>query len=120
MARILFIDDDIYTLETYEKMVHFMGHEALLADTGDKALEFAKKRSIDLILLDRQLTDMTGFEILKMLRENQSVLEIPIIMVSASHNVFAERAKEEGAQDFLSKPLLMADLQELIDTYTSK
>jgi len=120
MARILFIDDDILTLETYEKMVSFLGHEAVLAETGKKAIKLASRETIDLIILDRQLTDMNGFEILKELRSRQSALEIPIVMVSASHNIFAERAKAEGAQDFKSKPLLTDDIQELIVIYTSE
>jgi CheY-like chemotaxis protein len=119
MATILFIDDDIMTLETYEKMVTFLGHTALLADTSDNALEILSRKAADLIFLDRQLSDMDGFEILKKIRANSPSMDIPVIMVSASHNVFAERAKAEGAQDFLSKPLLTADLQELIDQYTT-
>lgn len=120
MARILFIDDDFFTLETYEKMVSFLGHEALLADSGTMALDLASRETVDLILLDRQLTDMNGFEILKQLRALQSTQEIPIIMVSASHNIFAERAKAEGAQEFKSKPLLTNDIQKLIRKYTSQ
>lgn len=117
MARILFIDDDIFTLETYDKIVSFLGHEALLASDGNKALEIATQSSIDFIVLDRQLTDMTGFDVLKQLREVETALEIPVIMVSASHNIFAERAKAEGAQEFLSKPLLTEDIQDLIKKY---
>ena len=119
MATILFIDDDILTLETYEKMVDFLGHTALLADTCDKALEILSREAVDLMLLDRQLSDMDGFEVLKKIRVNPPFMDIPIVMVSASHNVFAERAKAEGAKDFLSKPLLTPDLQELIDQYTT-
>lgn len=120
MARILFIDDDIFTLETYEKMVSFLGYEAILANSGEKALQLASQETIDLILLDRQLTDMNGFEILKQLRAREATLEIPITLVTASHNVFAERAIAEGAQDFQSKPLLTSDIQALIDKYTSQ
>ena len=120
LATILFIEDDILTLETYEKMVTFLGHEALLADTNEKAQEILDDGPVDLIVLDRQLTEMSGFDVLKILRAHRVSTRIPIIMVSASHDVFAERAKAEGAQDFLSKPLLTGDLQDLIDTYTAK
>jgi len=120
MTTILFIEDDILTLETYEKMVTFLGHEALLADTGEKALEILDQGPVDLIILDRQLSEMSGFDALKLLRAHRAGVDVPIIMVSASHDVFADRAKAEGAQDFLSKPLLTGDLQDLIDTYTAK
>ncbi len=119
MARILFIDDDIFTLETYERIVSYFGHEAVLADSGTKAVKLVRESSVDLILLDRQLPDMDGFQILKQIRALGMPLEIPIVMVSASHKVFADRAVAEGAQEFLSKPLLTDDLLELIEKYTS-
>lgn len=119
MARILFIDDDIMTLETYEKIASFYEHEAVLADSGAEAIEKVRKTSIDLIILDRQLQDMDGFQILKQIRALDVPLEIPVVMVSASHNVFEERALAEGAQEFLSKPLLTEDLVNLVEKYTS-
>jgi len=119
MARILFVDDDIFTLETYEKIVSYFGHEALLADSGAKAVELAGESSVDLIILDRQLQDMDGFKILKQIRTLDVPLVIPVVMVSASHKVFADRAVAEGAQEYLSKPLLTDDLLQLIEKYTS-
>ena len=119
MARILFVDDDIFTLETYEKIVSYFGHEAVLADSGCRAIELVREVSLDLILLDRQLPDMDGFQILRAIRALNVPLEIPIVMVSASHNVFADRAMAEGAQEYLSKPLLTDDLLALIEKYTS-
>jgi len=119
MARILFIDDDVLTLETYERITSYFGHDAILADSGAKAIELARTSSVDLILLDRQLQDMDGFQILKCIRALDLPLDIPIVMVSASHKGFADRAVAEGAQEFLSKPLLTDDLLILIEKYTS-
>ncbi len=119
MARILFIDDDILTLETYERIASFYDHDAVLADSGAKAIEKARKTSVDLIILDRQLQDMDGFQILKEIRALGVPLEIPVVMVSASHKGFADRAIAEGAQEFMSKPLLTEDLVNLVEKYTS-
>ncbi len=119
MSRILFIDDDFFTLETYQKIVSFLGHEAIVAETGADALELAQKGGFDLIVLDRQLPDMDGFQILQQLRSTEKALLIPVVMVSASHSVFAKRAIAEGAQEFICKPLLTDDLKNLIDRYSS-
>ncbi len=119
MARILFIDDDILTLETYQRIASYFNHEAILADTGIEAVDLARRSSIDLIILDRQLQDMDGFQILKEIRALDGPLEIPVVMVSASHKGFAGRAMAEGAQEFLSKPLLTDDLLTLIEKYTT-
>lgn len=120
MARILFIDDDIFTLETYEKIVSFYGHEALLADIGSRALELACQEKPDLILMDQQLPDIDGFALLKKFRADEAIAQIPVVMVTASHDAFSDRAIAEGAQDFVSKPFLTDDLLGLIEKYTSE
>ncbi len=118
MARILFIDDDVITLETYERIVSLLGHEAILAATGTEAIRVARECSVDLILLDRQLLDMDGFQILSQIRALDVPLEIPIVMVSASHSILSDRAIANGAQEYICKPLLTDDLENLIEKYT--
>lgn len=119
MARILFVDDDQLTLETYEKIVTYFGHQAILADCGRIAISAAQQNSVDLIIVDHNLPDMDGFELLQHLRANETALEIPMVMVSASPDVFTKRALAAGAQAYLSKPLLTNDLLDIIKEYTS-
>ena len=68
MARILFIDDDIFTLETYKKIVSYYGHEAVLAESGETAISLICECEVDLVILDHQLQDMDGFQILAQIR----------------------------------------------------
>ena len=117
MAKVLFIDDDFFTLETYEKILSLYGHEALLAETGEKGLKLAREASPEIIFLDRQMPDMDGFAILKQLRADDVTADIPVIMVTASRDEFAKRAKREGAQGFAAKPLRAKQLVDLIDDY---
>ncbi|MEA3350165.1 MAG: response regulator [Chloroflexota bacterium] len=119
MARVLFIDDDFFTLETYEKILSLYGHEALLSDSGREALKLARENSPDLIILDRQMPDTDGFTLLKKLRLDVATATTPIIMLTASHDTFSERAKAEGAQDFFSKPIRAKELIAIIEKYTS-
>ena len=119
MACVLFVDDDQLTLETYEKIVSYFGHQAIVADCGMGAIELARNNSVDLIIVDHNLPDMNGFELLEHLRSNETALEIPMVMVSASHDVFAQRALAAGAQAYHAKPLLTKDLLDIIEEYTS-
>jgi CheY-like chemotaxis protein len=119
MAKVLFIDDDFFTLETYEKILSLYGHEALLAETGEKGLKLAQEASPEIIFLDRQMPDMDGFAILKQLRADVATADIPVIMVTASRDEFAQRAKREGAQGFAAKPLRAKQLVDLIDDYAA-
>jgi len=119
MARILFVDDDIFTLETYQKMVALFGHEAVLAESGVCALQVLGDTGVDLIILDRRLPDMDGFALLKRLKEMEDIRAVPVVMVSASHDSFSQRAVAEGAQEYICKPLLTQDIKALIDRYTA-
>ncbi|MBC8330680.1 MAG: response regulator [Anaerolineae bacterium] len=119
MARILFVDDDQLTLETYEKIVSYFGHQAILVDCGGAALSLVHRDSVDLIIVDHNLPDMNGFELLEHLRANETALEIPMVMVSAAHDIFANRALAAGAKAYYSKPLLTKDLLDIIEEFTT-
>ena len=119
MAKVLFIDDDFFTLETYDKILSLYGHEAVLAETGEKGLKLAQDAAPEIIFLDRQMPDMDGFAILKQLRTDQLTADIPVIMLTASRDEFAKRAKQEGAQGFAAKPLRAKQLVDLIEQYAT-
>jgi CheY-like chemotaxis protein len=119
MARILFIDDDPLTLETYSTIISYFGHEVLLADNAERAIQMANDDSPDILVLDMNMPDMHGFDLLRKLRKNPRTMNLPAIMVSASPDAFADGAIAAGAQEFRSKPVRPDDLLELIEQYTS-
>jgi CheY-like chemotaxis protein len=119
MALILFVDDDPLTLETYSTIIGYYGHDILLASTAEQAIQVAADGQPDIMVLDMNLPDMHGFDLLRKLRRNPKTAKIPAVMVSASPELFSERALEAGAQEFRSKPILPDDLLELIERYAS-
>jgi CheY-like chemotaxis protein len=119
MARILFVDDDPLTLETYSHIIGFYGHDVLIESTAEQALKTASEEMPDLLVLDMNLPDLHGFDLLRRLRKNTKTAEIPAVMVSASPNALAKSAVEAGAQEFRSKPVLPDELLAIIDKYTS-
>ena len=58
MARILFVDDDPLTLETYSHIIGFFGHKVLLASTAEQAILTAMEEKPDLLVLDMNLPDL--------------------------------------------------------------
>ncbi len=91
--------------------------EFLTAFTGEEALELAKEQQPSLILLDLTMPGMSGFEVLKALKENTDTMEIPVIIVSGStdsrHKV---RAFELGAMDYVCKPFDVPELRARIQS----
>jgi CheY-like chemotaxis protein len=115
MPRLLFVDDDFLTLETYDKIFTLSGYEVLLADSGTKALAMAGENHIDLIILDMRLPHMDGFEMLEFLKANPSTREIPVVMTSANPKNYAEEAYASGAQFYLSKPIYPEQIKQILD-----
>lgn len=120
MARILFVDDDPLTLETYSTIIGYFGHDVLLAGNGEQAMQVATQEIPDMLVLDMNMPDMHGFDLLRKLRKNPKTSHLPAVMVSASPDAFAESAIAAGAQEFRSKPVRPDDLLALIDQYTAQ
>lgn len=90
----------------------------LSADTGDRGLDLARSETPDLILLDLNLPDMSGEEVLRRLREHDDTRSIPVVLLSAGTSESkAARLKTAGASEYLTKPLDVPRFLELLDGY---
>jgi DNA-binding response OmpR family regulator len=120
MARILFIDDDWTTLHLYERACTILGHQPILAESGQQALATAVDQLPDLILLDRVLSDTDGFQVLQQLKQKKELANTPIIILSAGVSQQDKQdALNAGAQSYLVKPLNLVILKDLIYQYCS-
>lgn len=106
MATLLIVEDDKAINELMVKCLSVNGHSCLAAYQSSEAVCIAKKSSIDLILLDINLPDMSGFQVMEQLKE------IPVIFVTARNEIRDKvRGLDGGAQDYIVKPF---HVQELI------
>jgi len=121
MARILFVDDDPFTLETLTKAVEVLGHQALLASTGKEGIAIAGEQLPDLIFTDMRLPDMDGLQLISAIKGSAITAHIPILMPSASPVLDAvELAKAAGAEAYLNKPIRLQALLEIIESHSPK
>jgi CheY-like chemotaxis protein len=120
MARILFVDDDPNMLETLDRSAQLFGHQALTADCGEEALKLASTGAPDLIMTDMMLPDMDGEALLNHLRQDNTTASIPVVILSASPEVdLAQLSERAGADSYLSKPVRLETLQQVIERYTT-
>ena len=105
MKRILVVDDNLSILKQIS--AHLSGeYEVSLAKSGMLALEICVKEQPDLILLDIEMPDMDGFDVITRLKQNPFLDRIPVIFLTASHSSeFEIKALESGARDFIIKPV---------------
>ena len=102
MSRLLLVDDDVELCELVTEYLGGEGFELDVAYDGRGGLERARSSSFDLVILDVMLPGLTGFEVLRRLRETSSV---PVLMLTArGEEVDRIVGLEMGADDYLPKP----------------
>ncbi|HEY9044826.1 MAG TPA: PAS domain S-box protein [Ohtaekwangia sp.] len=116
-ATILLVDDRPENILVMEELLAKEGRTFLKANDGDEALRIALRNEIDLIILDVQMPGMDGFEVAGVLKSRRQTKDIPIIFASAvkKDNVFVIKGLEEGAIDYLYKPLDPAITRAKVD-----
>ncbi|QYA26418.1 response regulator [Gramella sp. MT6] len=114
MAKILIVDDDQTIGLMLKDILEFSGHNVTVSQQPKKTKENIKDNDIELILLDKLISGVDGTDVCKKLKQDEEVAHIPVLMMSALHNV-DEICKSAGAVDFLAKPFDMETLIEKID-----
>ncbi|MEK7773746.1 MAG: response regulator [Deltaproteobacteria bacterium] len=103
--KILVVDDETDILNLLDYNLKKAGFNVLLAKDGPEAIECARSRRPDLIVLDIMLPDMDGIEVLKRLKANESTRGIPVIMLTAKgEEVDKIIGFELGVEDYITKP----------------
>jgi DNA-binding response OmpR family regulator len=98
--RVLVVDDQPRIIRFIEIYLRLKGFDVISATCGLEALELARSKAPDIMLLDIVMPDMDGFEVMRNLRHFS---RIPVIAISASPGSYSD-AKEMGCNDFISKP----------------
>ena len=117
-SKLLYMEDNPANLRLVQKIItKYSNLELLDAHLGNLGLEIARTHRPDLILLDINLPDMDGFEILKQLQDNPVTCDIPVLAISAnamSRDI--KRGLEAGFVDYLTKPLDIPKFLAVIDS----
>jgi serine/threonine protein kinase len=106
VCRILVVDDNQMNRDMLSRRLARRGYEVDVAEGGRAALEKLESGDFDLVLLDLQMPDLSGFEVLEVIRSTHSTFELPVLMVTA--NAESERvvdALKMGANDYVTKPI---------------
>lgn len=102
--KILLVEDDDTLAEVYRQRLELEGFDVRRSNNGESALSDAVEYRPDLILLDVMIPNLSGFDVLDILRNSPQSRNVYIIMLTAlSQPKDAERAKQLGADDFLVK-----------------
>ncbi len=109
MARILIVDDDQTIGLMLKDILEFSDHNVTVSQQPKITKENILKHDIELILLDKLISGVDGTDVCAELKADEEVAHIPIIMMSALHNV-GDLCKSVGAVEFIPKPFDMDTL----------
>ncbi len=106
VARLLIVDDNKVNRLLLARNVELQGHRSASAENGRIALEMLRAESFDLLLLDIEMPEMDGFEVLEQLKADAKLRDLPVLVTSSLEGVAnIVRCIELGAEDYLSKPI---------------
>jgi diguanylate cyclase (GGDEF)-like protein len=104
-VSILLVDDDTGAIQLMGRILSDVG-DLRFATNGQDALRLARESAPDLILLDAEMPGMSGFELLKTLKAQSSLADVPVIFITSHIEAgFEVSALDMGAADFIAKPL---------------
>lgn len=115
MARVLVVDDEPDVLLLCRLNLEQHGHEVLEALNGKAALEIARERLPDVVVLDLMLPGIDGYDVLETLRAHPDTAAVRVLVLTAkSLRADRERSRDLGAAAFMTKPFLPDELVETV------
>jgi len=116
--HILIVDDIVENIQVAMNILKEENYRFSFARSGKEALQVLKKKRFDLILLDIMMPEMDGYEMCQILKADPSLMEIPVIFLTAKTDVDSmSRAFEVGGVDFITKPFHPDELLARVRTH---
>ena len=114
-ARVLVAVDEANIAVALEFILSRAGYEVRMASDGESALDAVRRDAPDLMVLDVMLPQLSGFEVLKLVRADPKTAELPVLVLTArGQQQDRHTAEQIGASAFLTKPFSNSELIECV------
>jgi len=116
--KILVIEDNELNLMLFGDLLEDEGYSVVKCPEGDKAYGVAKECQPDLILMDINLPGMSGYEIVKLVKADDSIRQTPVLAVTASVAPSdIEKMKEHGCDGYIAKPISVMTFLQTVSSF---
>jgi len=119
MDQFLICEDDVDMQDFLNAFLHTMGYEYQIVEKGEEVLPILQDKSMKLLLLDLNLPDMDGKEVVRLVRNDPACKDIPIYIFSASISI-SQAARDLPVNGFISKPFELDELERVINNNLGK
>ena len=114
----LIVEDNELNMKLFNDLLEAHGYRVLQTRDGLSALDIARQHMPDLIIMDIQLPEVSGIEVTKWLKEDDTLRRIPVIAVTAfAMKGDEEKIREGGCEAYISKPISVVSFLETIDGF---
>jgi two-component system cell cycle response regulator DivK len=118
VKRILIVEDNQLSLTLLNDFLKVKGYEILKTSDGWEAINLARDKQPDLILMDIKLPEISGFDVTRLLKQDDQTKNIPIIAVTAFATPGDETmALESGCDGYITKPVILDNLLRTIESF---
>lgn len=119
MAKtILIVEDNELNMKLFNDLLEAKGYNIVQTSNGMQALDLARENKPDLILMDIQLPEVSGLEVTKWIKEDETISHIPVIAVTAfAMKGDEERIRQGGCEAYISKPISVASFLQTIQSH---
>jgi len=116
---VLVVEDNELNMRLFCDLLDAFGFQTLQCRDGAKAVELTRQHKPDLIIMDIQLPEVSGLDITRWIKDDDSIRAIPVLAVTAfAMRADEQRVREAGCEGYLSKPIQMksflSTVQELV------
>jgi two-component system cell cycle response regulator DivK len=116
LAKILIVEDNALNIKLFCDLLAAHGHEPEAVTDSRNAIDVARNFSPDLVITDIQLPHVSGLDLIRLIRKDEQLSEVPIMAVTAySARGDEERIRAAGAQAYVSKPISVVRFAETVD-----
>lgn len=116
-STILVVDDEPANLKVLMNAIQSLQYNLIAVSSGQEALEALKTETIDLMILDLMMPNMTGYEVCRIVREEYDLVELPVIILTAAgHLSDLVVSFQLGANDYLQKPVNLEELKVRVES----
>jgi two-component system cell cycle response regulator DivK len=116
LAKILIVEDNALNIKLFCDLLAAHGHQPEAVTDSRNALDAARAFAPDLVITDIQLPHVSGLELIRMIRAEEKLAEVPIMAVTAySGRGDEDRVRAAGAQAYVSKPISVARFVQEVD-----
>ena len=118
---VLIVEDNELNMKLFNDLLEAHGYRTIQTRSGNEALDLARNNRINLILMDIQLPGVSGLEVIRWLKDDETLRKIPVVAITA----FAMKGDEEkirqgGCEAYLSKPISVVKFLETVGAYASE